>query len=310
MQLSDAKGARRRWLSSPPSETKKRGRPPNQTIMKIMHERKCSRAEAYRVLAERKLRRRTKREKLLAETMQFASLIKPSDNWDFAQVHYPRIDDDGTYGYIPGDLYANALFFFARHGDLVVAPMAGSGQIRHVYEDRAVWTKGLSLPWDIDLRMFDLTPRGPYASLISQWDLCQGFPQVERTPDYVIMDVPYLGLCRGQYSRRDDDLANMEEVGWIASMHRIARSCAEVQAKRCTIVVPTWVDKAKARVVHCPEIIRAAWRSVGYDLHRVCYASQRIQSSRNQRMPQLNIRAKATRTPLSDISEVLTFDAT
>lgn len=308
MQLSDAKRARRRFKSSPPGETKKRGRPPNLTIAKIMHDKACSRAEAYRVLAERKLRQRTKRERLLAETMRFSSLIKPSDNWDFAAVHYPRIDDQpDAYGYIPGDLYANALFYFARPGDLVVAPMAGSGQIMRVYEDRAVWTKGLDQPWDIDLRMFDLTPRGRYRELIGQWDLRSGFPPMERAPDYVIMDPPYLGACRGQYSRRADDLANMDGAAWTDAMRAIARSCADAGAKRCTVVVPTWVDSDKVHVVPCPEIVREAWRGVGYGLHRVCYASKRIQSSRRDRMPVLNHMAKASRTPLSDISEVLTF---
>jgi len=309
MQLSDAKRARRRCVSSPPGETKKRGRPPNLTIAKIRHDKGCSRAEAYRILAERKLRQRTKRERLLAETMRFSSLIKPSDNWDFSIVHYPRIDDQpDAYGYIPGDLYANALFYFARPGDLVVAPMAGSGQIMRVYEDRALWTKGLDQPWDIDLRLFDLTPRGRYASLIGQWDMCLGFPLVERVPDYVIMDPPYLGACRAQYSRRADDIANMNEAGWTEAMHRIARSCAEARARRCTIVVPTWVDTDKAQVVHCPEIVRAVWRGMGYELHRVCYASKRIQATRTDRMPWLNNTAKATRTPLSDVSEVLTFE--
>jgi ParB family chromosome partitioning protein len=274
-----------------------------------MHEKGCSRATAFRVLAKRKLARRTKREKLLAETKRFSSLIKPSDNWDFSTVHYPRIDDEpATYGYIPGDLYANALFYFARPGDLVVAPMAGSGQVMRVYGDRAVWTKGLEQPWDIDLRMFDLTPRGPYKALISQHDLCAGFPAVGRAPDYVVLDVPYLGLCRRQYSKRADDIANMDEAGWIAAMHAIARSCAAAGARRCTVIVPTWVDTDKAYVVPCPEIVREAWRGVGYRLHRVCYASKRIQAARTDRMPVLNNKAKATRTPLSDISEVLTFD--
>jgi hypothetical protein len=128
-----------------------------------------------------KARQRTLREKLIAETIRFSSLIKPTDNWDFAVVHYPRIDDDpGVHGYIPGDPYANCLFYFARHGGLVAAPMAGGGQIMRVYEDLAVWTKGLSQPADIELSMADLTPRGPYAALISQWDLRSSFPHRTR----------------------------------------------------------------------------------------------------------------------------------
>jgi ParB family chromosome partitioning protein len=274
-----------------------------------MHEQSVSRAEAYRILSRRKERNRTQREKLVAETMRFSSLIKPTDKWDFAVVHYPRVDDEpGAHGYIPGDLYANCLFYFAHPGDFVVAPMAGSGQIMRVYEDRAVWTKGLQQPWEIELRMFDLTPRGRYAPLISEWDLCAGFPPMERAPDYVIIDPPYLGACRGQYSKRADDLANMDETNWTDAMHAIARSCAQAEAKRCTIIVPTWVDTYKGCVVPCPEIVRAAWRDVAYRLHRVCYASKRIQAARRDAMPVLNNTAKVKRMPLSDISEVLTFD--
>jgi hypothetical protein len=60
--------------------------------------------------------------------------------------------------------------------------------------------------------------------------------------------------------------------------------------------------------VPCPEIVREAWRGAGYRLHRVCYASKRIQMTRTDRMPVLNNQAKASRTPLSDMAEVLTFD--
>jgi hypothetical protein len=180
-----------------------------------------------------------------------------------------------------------------------------------VYEDRAVWTKGLPQPWAIDLRMFDLTPRGPYAAQISQHDLLTGFPQVERAhPDYVIIDPPYLGLCRGQYSKRPDDIANMDDAAWTAAMHRIAQVCADAEAKRATLIVPTWVDSDKARVVLCCEIVREAWRAAGYRLLRVCYASKHIQMTRTDRMSWFNNRAKETRVPLSDMAEVLTFDRT
>jgi hypothetical protein len=69
--------------------------------------------------------------------------------------------------------------------------MAGSGQIRRVYASETeadIWPQGREVwmkpqPWDIDLRMFDLIPRGPYAALIGQHDLLTGFPPVERAPD-------------------------------------------------------------------------------------------------------------------------------
>ena len=273
-----------------------------------MAERKCSRATAFRKLKKQELRELTMRERYEQSPTKFNPLIKPSDNWNFNEVLYPRIDDDpDAYGYIPGDLYANALFYFANPGDLVVAPMAGSGQIQHVYDDRAFWTKGLDQPWDIDLRMFDLTPRGRYKALIGQHDMLNGFPDVGRAPDYVIMDVPYFGLCREQYSSRADDVANMALPEWIGAMQRIAQVCAEANARRVTIVISAFVNTDRSSVVQSPEIIREAYRDAGYAFERVCYASKRIQAARTGRIAHLNCEAKRIRMPLSDISEVLTF---
>jgi ParB family chromosome partitioning protein len=299
--------SRRRWIPSQPDETKPGpGRPSNKTVAKLMHEKGCSRATAFRVLARRQARKQTRRERLEGEEFEFSSLIKPSNNWNFFNVYYDRIDHQpGTHGYIPGDLYCNCLWYFTKPGDLVVAPMAGSGMIRHVYDDRKLWMK--PRPWDLDLRMFDLTPRGRYASLIGQWDMLRGFPPIERAPDYVVMDVPYFGACRGQYSDNPDDIANMDLPGWTAAMAQIAQSCIGVGSKRCTVVVSDWVNHETGEVVLCPEIVRQAWERAGYTLLRRIYASKHIQSVRTDRIAILNNWAKRDRLPLSDIAEVLTF---
>ena len=313
MQFADAKKAKRGRVSSQPIETKKgakpkRGRPVNKAVAGIMSKRKCSRATAFRQRKRSLEFQRTLREKVEAETAkrQHCPIIKPTDNWDITRVLYPRIDPDETYGYLPGDLYANALYYFAPAGGLVVAPMAGSGMIHHVYLDRALWAKGRTEPMEIELRMFDLVPRGPHKPLIERHDLLSGFPPVERPPDYVILDPPYLGMVRGQYSRLAGDLANMDAAGWAAAMRCIAQGCGAVGAKRCTIIIPASVDHADWSEVHCPEIVREAWKSVGYRLRRTCYASKHTQQ--NPRMARWNSIAREHRAPIADVAEVLTFD--
>ncbi len=292
---------------------RRRGRPKNPAIARTMKQKRCSRRTATRKLAKQRDHRRSLREKVLAAKGRFSSVIKPDDSWNFnpKEILYPKLDEgaDG-YGYIPGDLYANCLYYWARSGDLVVAPMAGSGMIQHVYEDRALWTKGLPQPWDIELRMFDLTPRGRYAALIGQWDMTRGFPPVSRRPDYVVMDIPYFGMCGGQYSSKAEDIANLTDIEeWTEAMRRVARGCAEAEARRCTVLVSNWVDSAKGEQVLCAEIIRDLWRAVGYRLERVAYASKRIQSARRDRMALLNTLARENRMMLSDMTEVLTFGA-
>jgi hypothetical protein len=89
-------------------------------------------------------------------------------------------------------------------------------------------------------------------------------------------------------------------------MRCFALSCAQAAAKRCTIIVTTFVNHAAGREVLCGEIVREAWRDVGYWLRRICYADRHIQQ--HPRMPRWNNIARETPLPMSSMSEVLTFD--
>ena len=163
-------------------------------------------------------------------------VIRPTDNWSFSNLLWPRIDGWDGHGYIPGDLYANCLWYYALNGDVVVDPMAGSGMLLRVWEDRAKWIDDES--WNVNIVLSDLFPRGPYEEQITACDLLEGFP-VARA-DYIIVDPPYCGLVDGQYSTLDNDLGNMDPVGWSSAMQTIARRFRSVQVAggRCTIVVP------------------------------------------------------------------------
>jgi hypothetical protein len=111
------------------------------------------------------------------------SVLCPSNAWTFNPPRYGRIDGEEGHGYIPGDVYCNILWYWARDGDLVAEVMAGGGMIRHVYDDRAAWLpEGERL--EIDLRMFDLSPRGPYREDIQAHD---GRRPMPCTPDFIIM---------------------------------------------------------------------------------------------------------------------------
>ena len=212
----------------------------------------------------------------------------------------------------PASSTAGCLFYFTKPGDLVIDLMAGSGMIQHVYNDRALWMR--PKPWDLDLRMFDLIPRGRLAEQIKQWNMLHGFPPVERAPDYVVMDVPYYGCVLGQYSDRPDDIANTDLAGWTSGMATLAQGCASVGAPLCTVIVTNYANPETGDVVLCAEIVRDVWKAAGYALHRVAYASKRIQAGRadargsgRDRMAVKNNRAKRSRIPLNDIAEVLTF---
>lgn len=232
-------------------------------------------------------------------------VIRPTDNWNFATLRWPRIDGWDGHGYIPGDLYANCLWYYAREGDVVVDPMAGSGMMLKVWEDRDQWYEADAI--DIQIGLSDLAPRGPYANRIQERDLLKSEPT--EYADYIIVDPPYCGLVNGQYSDLPNDLANMEPEDWIKAMTTIAKRFSKAQPSdgRCTIIVPNSRTITTGERILFPEIVRRIFQQVGYQLYDVTYASRRTQQKQGREMGILNNRARREKVPMADIAEVLTF---
>ena len=233
------------------------------------------------------------------------AVIRPTDNWNFATLRWPRIDGWEGHGYIPGDLYANCLWYYAREGDTVVDPMAGSGMIHRVWEEREQWYGADAIR--ITITMSDLVPRGPYADRIRERDLLEPLPA--KYADYIIMDPPYCGLVNGQYSNSPRDLANMDPESWISAMTTIAKRLSKSQPEdgRCTVIVPNNRTIATGERTLFPETVRRIFHKAGYRLYDVAYASRRTQQKQSRAMGILNNRARREKVPMADIAEVLTF---
>ncbi len=234
------------------------------------------------------------------------SVIRPTDNWNFSTLRWPRMDGWEGHGYIPGDLYANCLWYYAREGDTVTDPMAGSGMMLKVWEDRDQWYAADTI--DIQIVLSDLVPRGPYADQIQERDLLNP-ESMEECADYIIIDPPYCGLVRGQYSESPSDLANMEPESWVKAMTTIAKRFSNVQPDdgRCTVIVPNSRSITTGERILFPELIRRIFQQAGYRLYDVTYASRRTQQTQGRQMGILNNRARSEKVPMADIAEVLTF---
>lgn len=231
-------------------------------------------------------------------------IIKPSDSWNFSRIHYPALTHEDSHGYLPGEILANCLWYYAEPGAVVVDPMAGSGMTWHVYQDRALW---MPKPKDLDVQMFDLEPRGPYAELISQHDLRTGFPTSEA--DYIILDPPYFGLVEGCYTDRADNLADLDEPEYRAAISAIARSCASVQkpGALCTVITAACYTLLSTRTRrHVSLWFLEAFQAAGYELHDRAFHSRRREAKGGPAIANLNRTAKAQRFLTSDILEIIT----
>jgi hypothetical protein len=235
-------------------------------------------------------------------------IIKPSDSWNFSKIHYTALTFDDSHGYLPGEILANCLWHYAEPGAVVVDPMAGAGMLWHVYRDRALW---MPEPKDLDIRMFDLEPRGPYETLIGQHDLLAGFPTSHA--DYVLLDVPYFGLVEGCYTSRVGNLANLGVDEYRAAIGAIARSCAAAQKPGglCTAITAAaftlLVNKTRLQVGLW---FLEAFTAAGYETHDRAWHSRRREAKGGPAIANLNRIAKTARFLTSDMLEIVTFRKT
>lgn len=110
-------------------------------------------------------------------------IIKPSDWWAFG---HPKWEQDPDFpGSIPGEVYANALYYFAPQKGLAVDPMAGSGMLKRVYEDRERWQRDRD--FDLNIEYFDLHPQRDF---IKRHDATRPLPT---KADWIFLDPPYFG---------------------------------------------------------------------------------------------------------------------
>ena len=125
-------------------------------------------------------------------------IIKPSDWWAFSHPKWRKEDD--FPGSIPGEIYANALYYFAPKTGIAIDVMAGSGMLKRVYDDRHRWQKNSS--FNLEIHLFDLYPS---KNFIKRHDASQPLPV---KADWIFVDPPYFGqsshLYKGKLAQTED----------------------------------------------------------------------------------------------------------
>lgn len=157
-------------------------------------------------------------------------IIKPSDWWAFSHPKWRKEEDFS--GSIPGEVYANALYYFAPKVGVAVDPMAGSGMLKRVYDDRERWQKDSN--FKLKIHLFDLHPRRRF---IKQHDARNPLPV---NADWIFIDPSYYGQSSHLFT---DRLASAESYSdYLAVMEEIITSLTESLNPngRLCIFLPKW----------------------------------------------------------------------
>lgn len=228
-------------------------------------------------------------------------IIKPSNWWSFG---CPKWQQEDFRGSIPGEIYANALYYFAPERAIAADGMAGSGMLRRVYEDRHLWQK--ERRFDLDIRLYDLYPKEPWASKydIQRHDMTEPLPE---PVDWLFIDPPYFRIAADFL---EGELAKTQDYErYCELMRRVieaARDSLRPGGVFCLFIAPyADITDPESPFIDIPaDMYRIGLES---DLRLVfrAYVSRGEQQRRAAGM--MNLKAKRVRRMFCDVCELLVF---
>jgi len=163
-------------------------------------------------------------------------IIKPSDWWAFGR---PKWRQDLKFpGSIPGEVYANALYYFAPQKGVAVDPMAGSGMFKRVYDDRNLWQKDTE--FNLRLYLFDLHPQKKF---IKKHDATKPLPIMA---DWIFLDPPYFGQSSHLYNGKLAKVISYKDyLGVLKDIIVSMSSSLNPQGRLC-IFLPKWSGRKQS----------------------------------------------------------------
>src|SRR6266702_4007550 len=137
-------------------------------------------------------------------------------------------------GTIPGEIYANALYYFAPQQGVAVDPMAGSGMLKRVYDDRDRWQKDRF--FSLEIHLFD---HYPCRSFIKQHDVLNPLPL---KADWIFLDPPYFGQSKHLF--KGDLAVTADYSTYLSQIQTIVEAMAlSLNANgRICIFLPKWSE--------------------------------------------------------------------
>lgn len=220
-------------------------------------------------------------------------IIKPSDWWAFGHPKWEQEDD--FKGSIPGEIYANALYYFAPIKGIAVDAMAGSGMLKRVYNDRRLWQKDLN--FNLDIRLYDMFPR---RSFIEFHDSTTLLPM---KADWIFIDPPYFNNDNMYDGFMAETKSYDKYLKYLSDIINAMYNSLNPNGRLC-VFLPKFIDSDKSYDI--PKETIEISKNVGFKWIDNAYVSRG-----RQRQPAgaiNNIYAKKNRRMLSDVCELNVFE--
>lgn len=224
------------------------------------------------------------------ERTRFGFDLKERNVWTF-EAPDPRFGKPGFKGRLPGQVIANALFYYCPAGGLVIDPMAGSGTSGDVIETLPAFS-------DRTCRMYDIDPAD---ARIARANVLQtGIPEQSGTADYVFLDPPADFYPRGDEVDFSPAAARAETL---VRFKTLARESARIlkPGGRVSVIVEATIGGFG--VIDFPFEVSAILKELGLTPVGKVYLPRRGDIAKVRAMTQ----AEGLRAMNSDCRELLTF---
>jgi hypothetical protein len=225
------------------------------------------------------------------ERTKFGFDLKERNVWSF-DVPDPRFGKSGYKGRLPGQVVANALFYFTEPGAVVVDPMAGGGTTGDIIEN---------LPYFNNRRckMYDVEPSD---SRIVRANILQtGIPEQSASIDYVFVDPPADFYPRGDESDFSPAAAKADTL---MKFKTIARESARILKSRARLTVIVEPSVGSFGVIDFPFEVNMVMKELGMNLIGKVYLPRRSDASKLHAVTS----SEGLRPMVSDCREMLTFE--
>lgn len=225
------------------------------------------------------------------EKTKYGFDLKEKNIWSF-DAPDPRFGKPGYKGRLPGQVIANALYYYSNAGAIIVDPMAGSGTTGDVVEMLPYFSNRTCRMYDVD----------PSDGRINRANIIQtGIPEQSGTIDYVFVDPPADFYPHGDESDFSPAAAKSESLMKLKTILRESVRILKPGGKLSIVVEPS---VGPYGLIDFPVEVIAAAREMGMTEIGKVYMTKRADASKIR----TRVIGEGMKYLLSECRELLTFE--